>query len=251
MKNYSMPLLYKTTKSYTYIYLDPRKPGKYQYPGANISFLFEPFYIGKGTKFRAYMHLSESHLLSDKNKLKTNKIRKIIKMHKDIRSFVLIIFKDSPADAISTEIELISKIGRINVETGPLTNLTLGGDTQPHGNNNPVSFYYLVHNKGMSEIEAKQFLRAKGQKGADNRKQDYGADNASSKFYKIISPNKEVHFIACTINAAKFLNVTTSTINYQVNKGPIQRSKTVNGKNINNWEIIMISKQIYSESSGL
>ena len=33
---------------YVYAYLDPRKPGKYSYKGLNVSFLYEPFYIGKG-----------------------------------------------------------------------------------------------------------------------------------------------------------------------------------------------------------
>ena len=33
---------------YTYIYLDPRKPGKFSYPNLKMSFLYEPFYVGKG-----------------------------------------------------------------------------------------------------------------------------------------------------------------------------------------------------------
>lgn len=39
-------------KYYTYIYLDPRKPGKYEYTLKNeetIRFDYEPFYVGKGT----------------------------------------------------------------------------------------------------------------------------------------------------------------------------------------------------------
>ena len=35
---------------YTYIYLDPRKPGNYYYSGLTVCFLFEPFYVGKGKK---------------------------------------------------------------------------------------------------------------------------------------------------------------------------------------------------------
>ena len=37
---------------YVYVYLDPNKPGKYQYPELTSCFLFEPFYVGKGTRMR-------------------------------------------------------------------------------------------------------------------------------------------------------------------------------------------------------
>lgn len=56
---------------YVYIYLDPRKPGKFKY--IDYSFDFEPFYVGKGTKSRIIRHLREV----DRNPLKVNKISKI------------------------------------------------------------------------------------------------------------------------------------------------------------------------------
>ena len=61
---------------YLYFYLDPRKPGKYSY--RNISFLYEPFYIGKGKGGRCLSHLKEA-TNSNKNSFKLNKIRKIIR----------------------------------------------------------------------------------------------------------------------------------------------------------------------------
>ena len=33
---------------YNYVYLDPRKPGRYIYDDINVSFLYEPYYVGKG-----------------------------------------------------------------------------------------------------------------------------------------------------------------------------------------------------------
>lgn len=36
------------TTYYTYVYLDPRRPGNYEY--GNFLFAYEPFYVGKGTK---------------------------------------------------------------------------------------------------------------------------------------------------------------------------------------------------------
>ena len=43
-------------ESYVYVYLDPRKPGKFIYN--DFSFEFEPFYVGKGYGDRAFGHLS-------------------------------------------------------------------------------------------------------------------------------------------------------------------------------------------------
>ena len=40
---------------YNYVYLDPRKPGKFEFE--SICFLFEPLYVGKGKDDRCYEHL--------------------------------------------------------------------------------------------------------------------------------------------------------------------------------------------------
>ena len=50
----------KENKYYVYIYLDPRKPGKYYYPNMDVCFLFEPFYVGKGKNKQMYSHLKET-----------------------------------------------------------------------------------------------------------------------------------------------------------------------------------------------
>src|SRR3972149_6442219 len=67
----------KENKYYVYAYLDPRKPGKYQYPGLDFSFLYEPFYIGKGTRLRFKSHLYNSG--KGNNLFKDRKIEKIFK----------------------------------------------------------------------------------------------------------------------------------------------------------------------------
>ena len=59
------------TTFYNYVYLDPRKPGKYTY--STMSFLFEPIYVGKGTKNRYKQHLRASEL--KKNSYVTKKFK--------------------------------------------------------------------------------------------------------------------------------------------------------------------------------
>jgi hypothetical protein len=110
---------------YVYIYLDPRKPGNYTYEKYN--FEYEPFYVGKGKESRYKQHLKESLLKNDGNRLKANKIKKIQRLGYEIP---ILKFKEdiSEDESITLEIELIKTIGRIDKKTGPLTNLTDGGE---------------------------------------------------------------------------------------------------------------------------
>jgi len=109
---------------YVYIYLDPRKPGKYKYN--NYIFDFEPFYIGKGSgKKQLYRHLRDVNNLT-KNSLKCSKIKNIIALN--LQPVILKILDNlSENDAFLIEKQLIESIGRIDIKTGPLTNLKDGG----------------------------------------------------------------------------------------------------------------------------
>lgn len=114
---------------YVYVYLDPRKQGQYTYENTTISFLYEPFYIGKGTKNRCYKHLWEAEN-TNKNFFRLNKIRKILK--EGYEPIIMKIFdKLSNDTALQVEIDMISLIGRADKNLGSLTNMTDGGD----GNN--------------------------------------------------------------------------------------------------------------------
>lgn len=106
---------------YVYAYLDPNKCGSYSY--GNYTFEYEPFYIGKGKDDRYLYHITETSLLNDGNKLKTNKIKKI-------KNPIIIFVKEYMCedDSLLLEMDLISTIGRIDMNTGPLTNLTFGGE---------------------------------------------------------------------------------------------------------------------------
>ena len=107
---------------YVYVYLDPRKPGRFKYD--EFEFDHEPFYIGKGTKSRLFRHLKELN----RNPIKISKISKIKSDGKD--PIILKILDNlTNEDSLKIEKRLIKKIGRIVNKTGPLTNYTEGGET--------------------------------------------------------------------------------------------------------------------------
>jgi hypothetical protein len=104
--------------------LNPLKPGLYEYN--NHIFDYEPFYVGIGRKNRLFGHISEAKN-TNKNTYKLNTIRKILKNN---LTPIIIKYKEnlSNIEAQQFEIEIISSIGRYDLKTGPLTNLTCGGE---------------------------------------------------------------------------------------------------------------------------
>lgn len=113
-------------KYYVYVYLDPRKIGKFVY--GEYSFDHEPFYVGRGCGNRDRQHVLELGQRSqqNKNRLKQNKLRKIIEEGFDpivIRLIDHISFDESS----NLEIYVIERIGRLVCQDGPLTNIERGG----------------------------------------------------------------------------------------------------------------------------
>jgi group I intron endonuclease len=112
------------TKFYVYVYIDPSKKGLYSYDGLDFSFLYEPFYIGKGHNNRIITHLQE-YRLKRKN-LMSNKLNKIIKLGYDPIVFKL--YENlTEQESFDKEIFLIDKIGKRIYNEGPLANLVDGG----------------------------------------------------------------------------------------------------------------------------
>ena len=108
---------------YIYALLDPRKEGLFRY--GHWVFHFEPFYIGKGKGNRAQHHLMNCSLSSKSHK--NNKIKAI--KFAGLEPIILIKKRNlTEKQALNTEVSLIDKIGRSNLKTGPLTNLTDGGE---------------------------------------------------------------------------------------------------------------------------
>ena len=117
---------------YVYCYCDPRK--KYNMIHNGFFFEYEPIYIGFGKNNRINAHLNEAKKILESNikinfgnKLKINKLLKILSLNLEpiiIKLVDNLIFNESTI----IEKELIKNIGRIDNKTGPLTNLTDGGE---------------------------------------------------------------------------------------------------------------------------
>jgi len=103
---------------YIYIYLDPRKSGRYLYE--NFSFLYKPFYVGKGINERWKVINGRTPIFINKfNKIKKSGLEPIIiKLYENLNE----------EESLKKEIELIDEIGRIELGTGPLLNMTDGGE---------------------------------------------------------------------------------------------------------------------------
>lgn len=110
-------------KFYVYVYLDPRKPGKFIY--GEYSFDFEPFYVGKGNRTRMYKHLWESEE-NTTNIYKHRIIRKIIEEYS--LKPIIIKYKSglNNEESYLLEIDMIKNIGR-KKDGGPLANFLDGG----------------------------------------------------------------------------------------------------------------------------
>lgn len=132
---------------YVYIYLDPRKPGIFTY--GDLSFEYEPFYVGKGSGARITKNLK------DKTKIpKANKIRSIVAAN--LHPITEKVYENlCELDAFIGETYLIALIGRRDRNQGPLTNLTDGGEglkgfiADLKGENNP--FYGKTHTQEVKE----------------------------------------------------------------------------------------------------
>ena len=134
-----------TNKYYTYVYLDPRKEGSYKYTiedGTTFEFTNEPFYIGKGTGKRYKHHLYLKDSFKTHNKYLTSKVNKIINTT-NLKPLIVKVVKDISEDySLYVENQLVTLIGRKDLNKGPLCNHTDGGD-KPY--NNVVTIKQRTH----------------------------------------------------------------------------------------------------------
>jgi phage antirepressor YoqD-like protein len=113
-------------RSYIYIYTDPETKGRFTYPDLGISFLYQPFYIGKGMYRRMFEHVAESRLRNRTNKHK--KILSIIDSGFNPKDYIMVYRKNlSEVEAYQLELDLIQRVGRSLINKGPLLNIHPGG----------------------------------------------------------------------------------------------------------------------------
>lgn len=117
---------------YVYVFLDQRKPGIWTY-GSDLSFGYQPFYVGVGKKYRMTAHFTPFN--QKKVDIKNNIIKKIKAETGELPIHYRIAEKLTQEEALKLEVAMIAHFGRIREKTGILANLTEGGE----GN------YGLVH----------------------------------------------------------------------------------------------------------
>jgi len=129
-----------TKKYYLYVFLNNLKPGNYYYEKYN--FEYEPYYIGVSNTDTYYVreevHIKYAKLKQDvcNNKLKMNIINKIIK--NGLEPIYLKIEENlSKEEAFEMEKMIIKIIGTKIGKSGPLSNISLGGDGGDTFTNNP------------------------------------------------------------------------------------------------------------------
>ncbi len=85
-----------------------------------------PFYVGKGSKLRMYEHYRRAKRTQLKSPV-LSKIRQMINKESEI-VYEKILITENELEALEFEKLMIKKIGRRDIKTGPLLNLTDGGE---------------------------------------------------------------------------------------------------------------------------
>lgn len=126
--------------SFVYVYLDPREKGQYNY--GEYHFDYEPFYVGvssgKTIHDRKTRHLYYARLDRDitNNNYKKNIIKSILS--DNLEPFIIKYFDGiTLSESFLKEIDMIEKIGNRYDKSGPLVNISRGGDGGDTFTNNP------------------------------------------------------------------------------------------------------------------
>jgi len=249
-------------KYYVYVYLDPRKKGEYVY--GKYKFNYEPMYIGKGTRNRINHHL----INVNKNSLFYNKLRKILNDGFEPIRYKLI-ESITENESLVYEKILIDLIGRIDIETGTLCNMTEGGEVgykrteqsrkklseAKKGEKNPMygKTTSLKQKESVKNLHKNGLIKLTDEgrkKIIENGKKRKGSNNSvirsDVKTYLLISPNKDEYKILgakklqefCKINKLQY-HVLKNNQNVFITYKEII-GKRINAKNTIGWKMITI-----------
>lgn len=215
---------------YIYIYLDPRKHGQYEYD--DYCFLYKPFYVGKG-KNKRYKKFD------NRNKYFRNKINKIKKYR--LESIVIKLFDNiSEEQSFRIEKQLIQEIGRIDLNHGPLVNMTDGGEGSSgfhHSNKskNLMSILRVGKNNnfyGKHHTERSLMLISKMRKNkCVGDKNPMFGKSPSIETREKISISNTGKFIGEKNNNSKLTEEKAKTI-YQISNSPIIKQLKITQKEI-------------------
>jgi hypothetical protein len=213
---------------YVYVFLDPRKPGKYKY--AECEFTHEPFYIGKGKDYRDKKHLY--HYIKNENDqtLKYRKMRKILKEGHDPIIKRIYDGLDEKTSFILEE-QLIKDIGRIDKKNGPLANHTNGGEgcsgrKLSEQTKNKISEsvknsgrvykpHTIEYKKMMSKLMSGRISPMKGKIQSEKAKRKISENHSKHRTRSVIRMDKDGNYIDCwdsMSNVSDVLNISLSGI---------------------------------------
>lgn len=216
---------------YNYIYLDPRKKGKYAYE--TICFLYEPIYVGKGKGDRYLSHLKNKKRIDNKKFI--NKINKIKESIYNIEDYIILLnYTHDESIAYETETKLIEEIGAnsINeIKDGTLCNVCLYNNPPNHKGKTYKEIYgdnWIKETEKRREIQIKHGGYFKNKKHSEESKLKItnsligennpmwgkkhkeetllkqrnvkiglfdGKLNPNKKIFKFISPNDEIYLV--------------------------------------------------------
>lgn len=108
---------------FVYVFLDPTRPGDFAY--GDLRFPAEPFYVGKGSGRRLQWHRYDPK--PTRNRIKWGIIERIRRAGMEY-GIAYVAEGLTEEDAFALEVRAIAAIGRRNRDTGPLANLTDGGE---------------------------------------------------------------------------------------------------------------------------
>jgi hypothetical protein len=186
-------LLIEDRRNYIYVYLDPKVKGNFKYTIDNKVFIFdyEPFYIGRGKNNRIIEHLFESK--REKRfgrKLSIKNIKILNSLEYSSTPFYFKILENlSIKESLDLEIKFIESIGRLDKNTGPLTNLCRGGVGDPDWKN-------IIKSKWKRSIQ-KYYSNSKNRKNAgyystiDYFISEYGIEEGTKKYNERIEKMKK------------------------------------------------------------